>query len=79
MRVLIGYDTKYGNTKKVAELIAEGIKTVEENEIDINHVNDVDLSKDLVYDLIVIGSPNHMGSHTKKVKKFITKRGGLKD
>jgi flavodoxin len=72
MKVLVAYDTKYGNTKKVAELIAEGIKTVEENEVEINHVNDINLSKDNIYDLIVIGSPNHMGSHTKKVKKFIT-------
>ena len=66
MKVLVAYDTKYGNTKKVAELIAEGIKTVEENEVEINHVNDVDLSKDEIYDMLVIGSPNHMGSHTKK-------------
>ena len=72
MKVLVAYDTKYGNTKKVAEFIAEGIKTVEENEVDINHVNNIDLSKDEIYDLIVIGSPNHMGSHTKKVKKFLT-------
>lgn len=71
MKVLIAYDTKYGNTKKVAELIAEGIKTVEGNEVNINHVDNVDLSKDEVYDLIGIGSPNHIGSHTKKVKKFI--------
>jgi len=71
MKVLVAYDTKHGNTKKVAELIAEGIRTVEENEVDINHVNDVDLSKDEIYDLIVIGSPNHMGAHTSKVNKFI--------
>jgi menaquinone-dependent protoporphyrinogen IX oxidase len=73
MKVLIAYDTKYGNTKKVANLIAEGIKTAEENEVEVNHVKEIDLSKDEVYDLIVIGSPNHMGSHTEKVKKFIKK------
>ncbi|MFX1588471.1 MAG: flavodoxin family protein [Promethearchaeota archaeon] len=71
MKVLIAYDTKYGNTKKVAELIAEGINTVEGNETVINHINDIDTSKDETYDLILIGSPNHMGSHTGKVKKFI--------
>ncbi|MFX0008106.1 MAG: flavodoxin family protein [Promethearchaeota archaeon] len=73
MKALIVYDTKFGNTKKVAELIADGIKSVEENEVEINHVNDFDLSKDEVYDLIVIGSPNHAGTYTGKVKKFITK------
>ncbi|MFX0019751.1 MAG: flavodoxin family protein [Promethearchaeota archaeon] len=73
MKVLIAYDTKYGNTKKVAELIAEGINTVEGNETVINHINDIDTSKDETYDLILIGSPNHMGSHTSTVKKFIKK------
>ena len=73
MKVLIAYDTKYGNTKKVAELIADGINTVEGNETVINHINDIDISKDETYDLILIGSPNHMGRHIKTVKKFIKK------
>ena len=73
MKALIVYDTKYGNTKKVAELIAEGINSVEGNEITINNVKDVDLNKENSYDMILIGSPNHVGSHTKSVKKFINK------
>jgi len=73
MKVLIVYDTKYGNTKKVAELIAEGINSIEGNKITINNVKDVDLNKDDSYDIILIGSPNHVGSHTKSVKKFINK------
>ncbi len=71
MKVLIGYDTKHGNTKKVAEMIAEGINTGEGNEVSIENVNVIDLSKDNKYDLIVIGSPNHIGRHIKTVKKFI--------
>jgi len=35
MNVLIVYDTKHGNTKKVAELIGEGLETVEENVVKI--------------------------------------------
>jgi len=76
MKVLITYDTKYGNTKKVAELIADGINTTEGNETVINHIDDIDTSKDETYDLILIGSPNHMGSHTKTVKKFIKNLSG---
>ena len=71
MKILIIYDTKYGNTKKVAELIGEGLKTVEESIITIENVKEVDLNKDLTYNLILIGSPNHIGSYTKNVKKFI--------
>jgi flavodoxin len=73
MKVLIVYESKYGNTKKVAELISEGIKSGGEHEISIENVNDIDLSKDEIYDLILIGSPNHMGGPTKTIKKFIDK------
>ena len=72
MKVLIAYDTKHGNTKKVAELIGEGINTKEGNEVTINNVKEIDVTNDVSYDLILIGSPNHIGSHTKTVKKFIT-------
>ena len=72
MKVLIAYDTKHGNTKKVAELIGEGINTKEGNEVTINNVKEIDVTSEASYDLILIGSPNHIGSHTKAVKKFIT-------
>ena len=71
MRVLIVYDTKYGNTKKVGELIAEGINTAEGNELIVESVKNIDVNKEETYDLLLIGSPNHIGSHTKSVKKFI--------
>jgi len=71
MKALIVYDTKHGNTKKVAELIGEGLKTIEENEVTIENVKEIDLNKDKIYDLILVGSPNHVGRHTKSVKKFI--------
>ena len=71
MKILIVYDTKHGNTKKVAELIGEGLESAEENVITIENVKEIDLNKDEIYDLILVGSPNHVGSHTKSVKKFI--------
>jgi len=73
MNVLIVYESKYGNTQKVAELISEGMKIGEGHEISIENVNEIDLSKSNFYDLILIGSPNHMGGPTKTVKKFIDK------
>ncbi|MFX1326010.1 MAG: flavodoxin family protein [Promethearchaeota archaeon] len=71
MKALIVYDTKYGNTKKVAELIGEGYNSIEGNEAIIENVAEVDLEKSENYDLIIIGSPNHAGSYTGKIKKFI--------
>ena len=73
MKVLIVYDTKYGNTEKVAKLIAEGITSTDGNEALVNNVKDVNLKKDNSYNLILIGSPIHFGKHVGSVKKFINK------
>ncbi|MFX1567579.1 MAG: flavodoxin family protein [Promethearchaeota archaeon] len=73
MKVLIVYATKYGNTEEVAKLIAEGINSVEGNEVMVNNVKDVNLKKEASYDLILIGSPNHFGRHIGSIKKFINK------
>lgn len=72
MKVLIVFDTKHGNTQQVAELISDGINSVEGNETEVVNVKDFDLSEDKTYDLILIGSPNHMGTYTKKIKTFIS-------
>ncbi len=72
MKVLVVYDTKHGNTQQCAEDIADGINSVESNITEVKNVKDVDLNDDKTYDLIVIGSPNHMGSHIKSIKKFIS-------
>ena len=71
MKVLIIFDTKHGNTQKVAELIAEGINSVEGNETEVANVKSFDIGEEKTYDLILVGSPNHMGSHIKSIKKFI--------
>ena len=71
MKVLIVFYTKHGNTQQVADLIAEGINSVEGNETEVVNVNDFEFSEDKTYDLILIGSPNHVGSHVKNIKKFI--------
>ena len=71
MKVLIVFDTKHGNTQQVAELIADGINSVEGNETEVVNVKDFDLGENKTYDLILIGSPNHVGSHVKSIKKFI--------
>jgi len=71
MKVLIVFDTKHGNTQQCAELIADGINSVEGNETEVVNVKDFELSENITYDLILIGSPNHVGSHVKSIKKFI--------
>jgi flavorubredoxin len=76
-RIMIVYESKYGNTKLVAETIAEGLREVEGTEVVVSELKEVDLSKIPDYDAILVGSPNHVGGPTWGIKKFIGKLGKL--
>ncbi len=71
MKVLIVYETKYGNTKKAAETIGESIKEAG-NEITVVKVDAVEMDSIKDYGAIVIGSPTYASSQAKSIKKFIT-------
>jgi len=73
VKVIVVYESKYGNTKRVAETIMEGIREVQGAETVLNELKEVDLSNIPEYDVILIGSPNHYGGPTKSVSEFIDK------
>jgi len=58
---LVVYDTKYGYTKLVAEKIVEGMREVEGIETAIADVKEVNFEEVASSDVVVIGSPNHVG------------------
>ena len=68
--VFVFYDSKYGNTKLVAEKVAEGIKDGGV-EAEIGYVKDVSLQEAVCVDGIVLGAPNHMASPSRAMQKFI--------
>ena len=77
MKVFVVYDTKYGNTKLVAEKIVEGMKEVEGIETAISDVEGVDLEKVADSDAILIGAPNHLGSPIGLLKSSLTSLANL--
>jgi flavodoxin len=77
VKVFVVYDTKYGNTKLVAEKIVEGMQEVEEIETAVSDVEKVDIKRIANYDAILIGSPNHWGGPVRGIKKLIDKLGKL--
>ena len=68
VKVFVVYDTKYGNTKLVAENIVEGMREVEGIETAISDVKEVILEKVADSDAILIGSPNHVGRPAAALK-----------
>ena len=81
MKVFVVYDSMFGNTKKVAEEIGKSINEIEGMEVLVNDVKEVKSNDVLDYDVILVGSPNHMGGPTRPIKKFIDGLGkiGLKE
>ncbi len=70
-KVLIVYYSRTGNTKEMAELIAEGVRREKDVEVEVKAVQDTKVEELLDFDGIVIGSPTYFGSMAAEVKKLI--------
>jgi NAD(P)H dehydrogenase (quinone) len=68
-KVLVVYYSRSGNTKKMAELIAEGIKS-EGLDVTVKDVKGVNADELLKYDGLVVGSPTYYGSMSAEIKKL---------
>ena len=76
-KVIVVYESKYGNTKQVAETIIEGMNEIERIEAVLKEPKHMEPTEVLDYDVILIGSPNHIGGPTRGIKKFIDKLGKI--
>ncbi len=70
MKAFVVYDSKYGNTKTVAENIMRGL-TDEGVETHIGYAKETDPQNLLCYDALIIGAPNHMGKPSRTITKFV--------
>jgi menaquinone-dependent protoporphyrinogen IX oxidase len=72
MKGIVVYDTSYGNTKKIAETIAETLKE-SGIEADLFYVRDVKKLNAKNYDFFVLGSPTKFGTMSFTTKFFLGK------
>jgi menaquinone-dependent protoporphyrinogen IX oxidase len=72
MKGIVVYDTSYGNTKKIAETIAETLKE-SGIEVDLFDVKDVKklVAKD--YSFLALGSPTRFGTMSFAIRGFLGK------
>jgi menaquinone-dependent protoporphyrinogen IX oxidase len=72
MKGIVVYDTSYGNTKTIAETIAE---TLRESgmEVDLFHVKDVKKLSARDYNFLVLGSPTRFGTMSFAIRGFLGK------
>lgn len=69
-KILVIYYSRTGNTKKMAELVVEGIKK-EGLEAVIKDVKDVKTEELLQFEGLVIGSPTYYGTMAAEIKKLL--------
>jgi flavodoxin I len=67
MKALVVYDSLYGNTKAVAQVIGDAIP----GEVEVQNVVDASASDLQAYDLLVVGAPTHGAKPSPKVREFL--------
>jgi len=72
MKGIVVYDTTHGNTKKIAETIAETLKE-SGIEVDLFHHKDVKKLSGKDYNFLVLGSPTKFGTMSFAMRGFLGK------
>jgi flavodoxin len=76
-KAIVIYESMFGNTKRAAETIIEGMKEAGVEAV-LSTPKELDEKQLADFDAIVVGSPTHMGGATRGIRKFIDKLGKLK-
>jgi flavodoxin len=71
MRGLVAYDSVYGNTKQIADAIAEEIKAAG-HEAQVMSVKD-EFPDLLAFDFVFVGSPTRIANASRASKRFVKK------
>ena len=71
-KVLVAYYSKTGNTKQVAEAIAEGAKSVKEVDVEIKNVADINAKEAVEADGFAFGSPAYFSMMSGPLLTLLT-------
>jgi NAD(P)H dehydrogenase (quinone) len=69
-KILVLYDSKSGNTGKMAKLVAEGAGSVPETEVRLLSIDEAKADDVVWCDGLAVGSPTNMGILSWKMKRF---------
>jgi menaquinone-dependent protoporphyrinogen IX oxidase len=72
MKGIVVYDTSYGNTKKIAETIAETLKE-SGIKVDLFDVKDLKKLNAKDYNFLALGSPTRFGTMSFAIRSFLGK------
>jgi flavodoxin I len=69
MKTLVVYDSLYGNTRTIAQAIADAIP----GDVKLLHAGDVDASELGAYGLLIVGAPTHGGRASEPARDLLEK------
>ena len=69
-KILVLYDSKSGNVAKMAELVAEGARSIPDTEVRVRSLGEAQVQDVIWCDGIAVGSPTNMGILSWKMKRF---------
>lgn len=69
-QILILFDSKSGNVARMAELVAEGARSISDTEVRIRSVTDATAEVVLWCDGLAVGSPTNMGILSWRMKRL---------
>jgi len=71
--ILVIFDSRTGNTEKMADAVADGARQVEGASVAVVNVDKAKLDDLLAADAIILGSPTYYGNMSGRMKEFIDK------
>jgi len=72
-KVLVIYDSRTGNTEKMADAVVDGARQVEGASVTVMNVDKAKLDDLLTADAIILGSPTYYGNMSGRMKELIDK------
>ncbi len=70
-KILVVYDSRTGNTEKMAKAVAQGAKEIKNVRVYVKRVAKATLDDLLGADGIIIGSPTYFGQMSSKLKELV--------
>src|SRR5688572_6999242 len=69
-KILVLFDSASGNTRRMAELVAEGAREISETEVRLVHIDEAKADDVAWCDGLAVGSPTNMGLLSWRMKRF---------
>jgi NAD(P)H dehydrogenase (quinone) len=77
IKVLVVYDSRTGNTERMATAVADGARQVRGTKVVLTSVDNAKMPNLIESDAIILGTPTYYGNMSGKMKSFIDRTNSI--